>query len=425
MKILFAVSAWAGHYSCMVPLGWALQTAGHEVRVAVAPPAADAIAASGLVAVPVLDTLDLNVMTRMMYYQEAADGRRTLPGLPVHPFTGAPVRDLADFDIVTEGPKYWESCTAAIARSYDGAVKFACSWRPDLVVFDLMSAEGALAATLVGVPSVYFPFGLIGSVETEPGVDLGDGDPSGSWPRYGLPPWRGEQIEYVIDVSPGRAAPPVGDALRIPMRYTPYNGPAVVPDWLAQPAPGTRVCVLWGNSATGGFGTGLPVLPYAIEAAAALADEVVLSANEAQVGALGSLPGNVRVLRNFPLHLLLPVSDLLIHHGSANPAMNAAATGTPQVSLALNDEQRTVSRRMAATGASRVVPGLDATPGDVRDAVKTVLGDPAYRTAARAVAAENAARPSAAGLVPALEHLARTGRLSGAELGELTGGPRS
>ncbi len=423
MKVLFVVSAWAGHYSCMVPLGWALQAAGHDVRVAVAPPAADAVSRSGLTVVPVLDTLDLNVITRMMYYQEATDGTRTLPGLPLHPLTGEPVSDLSEFDFATDGLKYFEGCEAAVRRSYDGCVEFARSWRPDLVVYDLMSAEGALAATLIGVPSVYFPPGLFGTTETEPGVNLGDGDPSGSWPRYGQEPWHGSQIEYVIDPSPAGALPPAGDALRIPIRYIPYNGAAVVPDWLRRPAAGTRACILWGNSATGGFGPDLPVLPYAIEAAACSAEEVVLSANEKQVDALGPLPPNVRVLRNFPLHLLLAVSDLFIHHGSTNTAMNAAATGVPQVSLALNDEQKTVSGRMASTGVSRVVPGLSASAEEVRDAVKTVLGDPSYRRAAEKVREGIAAQTAPATVVPMLEHLARTGRLDRAEMERISGHP--
>ncbi|MFI6346426.1 nucleotide disphospho-sugar-binding domain-containing protein [Streptomyces sp. NPDC050560] len=420
MKVLFAVSAWAGHYSCMVPLGWALQAAGHEVHVAVAPSAADGIAEAGLTAVPVLDTLDLNVMRRMAYFQEAADGQWNLPGLPPHPLTGEPVGSLDDFDIATEGPKYWAECGAALSRSYDGAVAYAREWRPDLVVYDLMSAEGALAAKLLDVPSVYFPFGLIGNVETEPGVDLGDGDPSGSWPRYGQPPWRGDQIEYVIDVSPRGARPPVGDALRIPLRYVPYNGPARLPDWLRDPGPGRRVTILWGNSATGGFGTELPVLRHAVDAAAGAADTVYLAANAAQVAALDTLPGNVRVLRGFPLHLLLSLSDLVIHHGSANPAMNAACVGTPQLALALNEEQQTVSGRMAATGASRVLPGLGAEAEAVRRTVRELLDDASCQKAARRVAETIAAQPTPARLVPALEHLAATGRLDRRDLDRLT-----
>ncbi|MFE3323258.1 nucleotide disphospho-sugar-binding domain-containing protein [Streptomyces sp. NPDC059176] len=420
MKVLFAVSAWAGHYSCMVPLGWALQAAGHEVQVAVAPSAADEIAAAGLTAVPVLDTLDLNVMRRMAYFQEAADGEWNLPGLPPHPLTGRPVASLEEFDIAAEGPAYWSRCAAAISRSYDGAVAHARAWQPDLVVFDLMSAEGALAATLLGTPSVYFPFGLIGTVETEPGVDLGDGDPSGSWPRYGRPPWRGEQIEYVIDVTPQGATPPFGDALRIPLRYVPYNGPAQIPGWLHSPGPGPRVAILWGNSATGGFGTQLPVLRYAIDAAAESAGTVFLAANTAQVEALDRLPDNVRVLRQFPLHLLLSVSDLVIHHGSANPAMNAASVGTPQLALALNEEQQTVSGRMAATGVSRVLPGLRADADAVRRAVRDILADASYHKAARQVAETIAARPSPAQLVPVLERLALTGRLDRRDVERLT-----
>ena len=53
MRVLFTVNPEKAHYFAMVPLAWALRTAGHEVRVASQPRFADEITQSGLTAVPV------------------------------------------------------------------------------------------------------------------------------------------------------------------------------------------------------------------------------------------------------------------------------------------------------------------------------------------------------------------------------------
>ncbi|RQX22278.1 hypothetical protein DLJ57_25730, partial [Micromonospora chalcea] len=43
---------WRSHFYSLVPLGWALQAAGHEVRVASHPSMVAAISSAGLAAVP-------------------------------------------------------------------------------------------------------------------------------------------------------------------------------------------------------------------------------------------------------------------------------------------------------------------------------------------------------------------------------------
>jgi len=418
MRVLFTVSDWRGHYFCMVPLGWALQAAGHEVRVACTEGQRVPVSAAGLVPVPVLDSLDMPTMVRMMNYAEAVEGRRTAPGLPLHPYTGRPVRSLADFDVETEAERFWARSDAAVRRSYDGAVELARDWRPDLVVHDLMTPEGALAAMLTGVPSVYHPPGLFGTVETEPGVDLGDGDPSGSFPRYGREPWSGTQIEYVIDTSPTAAAPPTGKARRLPERYVPYNGPGALPDWLARPPERPRVSVLWGNS-SGAEADSVPALRAAIGALLDEGAEIVLTTGSGQADAIGELPAEVRVLRNFPLRLLLATCTAAVHHGSVNGLMTAAALGVPQLALALNDEQYTVSTRMARTGAVVALRGLRAEPERVRAGALEVLTGQRPTGAARAVCAELAAKPSPARLVKTLETLARTGGLDAPDVAAL------
>ena len=66
MRVLFAVSAWPGHYFPLVPLGWALRAAGHEVRVLCAESDVDPVTRAGLTPVPVLRGLDLLLGARMI-----------------------------------------------------------------------------------------------------------------------------------------------------------------------------------------------------------------------------------------------------------------------------------------------------------------------------------------------------------------------
>lgn len=245
MRVLFTVSTWGGHYYCMIPLAWGLQAAGHEVRFACPPGQADTISGAGLIPVPVLEGPDLRYWARLTRYQEAVDGTRTLPGMPLHPDTCEPVSDLGDFDLVAGSERFMAGLLEGLRRSYDGVVDLAGKWPPDLVIYDVLTPEGALAADLGGVPSVYHSLGLYGAAETEPPIDMGLDDPTESFPRYGRK-WNREEIPYVIDPSPSRAVPPHGTTVPLPVRFVPYNGPGGVPAWLLEPAPRGRICVLWG-----------------------------------------------------------------------------------------------------------------------------------------------------------------------------------
>src|SRR4051812_34880722 len=53
MRVLFTTWDWAGHFFPMVPLGWALRAAGHEVLVATDPGFAPTVTGAGLPALPV------------------------------------------------------------------------------------------------------------------------------------------------------------------------------------------------------------------------------------------------------------------------------------------------------------------------------------------------------------------------------------
>ncbi|MFJ9775899.1 nucleotide disphospho-sugar-binding domain-containing protein [Kitasatospora sp. NPDC101157] len=407
MRILFTTSNWAGHYFCMVPLGWALQAAGHDVRVVCSREQAGTIARAGLVPVPVIDSPDMMYMSRLNLYAQVAEGRTRLPGLPLHPVTGHRVSDLAEFDVVTAQKRFSEEYARTVLAAYERTAEFARAWRPHLVCHDVLAEEGALVAREAGVPSVYCAPGLFGTADEELGLDLALLDMVNNLARPGVEGWAREDITHVIDPSPESAVPPLGAAARLPVRFVPYNGPGELPGWAHEPRGRPRVCVVWGRSATGIYGPEVPALREAVRAAVDAGAEVVLTASPQQVGALGGLPEGVRVLQDFPLDLLLAASDALIHHGSDNSLMNGAVAGVPQLALALASDQIVFSRRLARTGSVIPLEGLTATGDQVREAVTVLLEDPGYAGAALALRAEIRQAPAPSALVADLESLAR------------------
>jgi UDP:flavonoid glycosyltransferase YjiC (YdhE family) len=72
----------------------------------------------------------------------------------------------------------------------------------------------------------------------------------------------------------------------------------------------------------------------------------------------------------------------------------------------INADQPENADRCAAAGVARVIEPHDLSPLAVRDAVRVVLADPAYKRAAERVQAEMAALPSLEHAVGLLERLA-------------------
>jgi UDP:flavonoid glycosyltransferase YjiC (YdhE family) len=415
VRVLFTVSDWPAHYFPMVPLGWALQAAGHEVRVVCAPSQARTLDRTGLTPVPVLGDLDMVFLTRFSNLNEIKAGTWPYPGLPgLHPDTGEELASLEGFDFDT----YADECKRRVVREtavgVEGVLGFARAWRPDLVVHDRLSMEGVLAGRALGVPHVAHLWGPVGTRESDPRLVPLPVDYTRAFPRLGLPPMGPELVEYLIDPCPDSLTPPTG-ALRLPTRYVPYNGPGAMEQWAMQPPERPRVCVLWSNSVSSSYGAGSYLVPRVVRALSGLGVELVLPVHPDDVAGLGELPPDVRVVEQFPIRLLLPTCDAIVHHGGAGCVMTAAAAGVPQLGLTFGPEQDADAGRLAATGAGRHLTGDRASEEAVRSAVSALLTEPGYRKAAGRLREENDARPPQSALVPLLERLARTGALTAAD----------
>ncbi|ASW54606.1 nucleotide disphospho-sugar-binding domain-containing protein [Plantactinospora sp. KBS50] len=405
MRVMCTVSAWPSHYYPMVPVLWALQAAGHEVRVACAPSQAGSVSRAGLTPVPVLGELDIPFLARLRNVFDAQAGTWPYDWVPPHPVTGAPMPSVAEFGYADFARATQQKVATPVARGGKAAVALARRWRPDLILHEPLSMEGLLAARTLGIASAVHLWGPVGSHETDPAVRAVTEYPVGSFGAHTAGKLTLDTVEHVIDPCPAGLAPPVASN-RMAVRYTPYNGPGSMPTWVLDPPERRRVAVVWGNSLTAMFGPASLAVPLITEALADLDVEVLLGTGGQDAGAVGPTPANVRVLDRVPLHLVLPGCAAVVHHGGAGCLMTSVAAGVPQVVIPTGMDQPANAARLAQTGAARCLPRAEATVAAIRDAVTAVLDRPDHRASAARLRAENEERPTPAGLVADLEKLA-------------------
>lgn len=414
MRVLLTSFAHHTHYYGLVPLAWALRAAGHEVRVASQPALVEAITASGLPAVSVgTDHLIHEYRVRM-----SGEPR------PNHPAIA--------FDEARAEPLDWDHALGieAILTPYfyllanndtmvDDLVGFARSWQPDLVLWEPTTYAGAIAAQVTGAAHARVLWGpdVTGSARRK-FVALRDQqppehreDPTAEWlswslARYGTHSFDEELVtgQWTVDPTPpslrlDTGLPTVG------MRYVPYNGTSIVPDWLREPPERPRVCLTLGVSARevlGGDGVSQGDL---LEALADLDIELVATLDSSQRAEIRTYPKHTRFVDFVPMHALLPSCSAIIHHGGAGTYATAVVNAVPQVMLAELWDAPVKARAVQEQGAGFFLTPAGLTPQAVRDAVVRILEDPAIPAAARRLRQETCADPTPAGLVPELERL--------------------
>ena len=222
MRVLMVSWAWRSHYFPLVSLGWALRSAGHEVLVATQPALVDVVVGSGLPAASVGHDIDIAEVIRR------AVGRLE----PARP-------DRAWWDAVTAKMRECLGIFLTPAEAMaDDTVALAERWRPDLVVYEPSSYVGPLVAGVLGVPAVrhlWGPdvFGRFAGLEQENLAPLAH--------RFGL-----TTIDPIGDLTIDPCPPSLqlpGDYRRQIVRYIPYNGPALSPEWLADAPAAYRTYV--------------------------------------------------------------------------------------------------------------------------------------------------------------------------------------
>jgi UDP:flavonoid glycosyltransferase YjiC (YdhE family) len=403
VRVLFTPMAWPTHYYQMVGVVWALRAAGHEVMVAGQPGVLDAVTGTGTAAVSVGGGYDLvtgvaelvkmrNDMTREAGVSSPSqfppELRHKLMGLRMVPHIRM-AEDMAG-DLVA----------------------FAERWRPDLVITDPLVYAAPLAAAAAGAPLVRHLWGLdAGRHVGLPGTGAGADDARATWPeglldiyaRYGVEPRRDVAVRTVDNCPPSMQF--AGVPNRIGVRYTSYNGTAVVPAWTLEPTKRQRVCVTWGALTTSVIGEEAFLVPRILGALAGLDVEVVVTVKPADRATLGQLPDSIRVVEAMPLDLILPRCAAIIHQSGAGSTLAAAALGVPQLTIPQIGDQSLVSARLAATGAGIGLAEDEADAAAIAAAVTTILSTDGYREGAERLRDEILAQPAPADIVDRLEEL--------------------
>ena len=121
-------------------------------------------------------------------------------------------------------------------------------------------------------------------------------------------------------------------------------------------------------------------------------------------------PGNVLVVPSVPMLALLPRLDAVISHGGMNTVCETLAHGVPLVLAPIRHDQPVVASQVARAGAAIRVPFSRVRPGQLREALVTILDDPSYRRAAMRIRNSFAAAGGAPAAAAHLESLVQVAR---------------
>ncbi|MFE7425210.1 nucleotide disphospho-sugar-binding domain-containing protein [Streptomyces sp. NPDC057545] len=438
MRVLFTVWPNPSHLYPVVPLAWALRSAGHEVCVAAHPEISETIAATGLTAVPLGNPHDMPVPAGpgRAYTDERAKVARVTDELDLD----AADRELWDTFSQFMLPAMWDfhpydAPPGEPRPAMDALVAFTRSWRPDLVLWDPCFPGAAVAARDCGSAHarlITAPDWWGWSVDrlaarTAAGAAPGD-DPLTRTlgpvaERYGQrlddELIRGQWT--VSTLSEAMSIPVSTPTVRV--RWVPFSGQTVMPHWL-HPAPerprvGLSLGLSWRKYLEGGWDH----VPELLDAVSTLDIEVVATLNAKQLAGVTRLPDNVRTVDYLPLDQLVPTCSALIHHGGLATYSAAASLNVPQlitdtpeadVQAVQGDEGMGATkhaaspvsvRQVLARGAGLVLDIASPSSTAMRAQISRVLEEPSFREGAARLREEHLAMPSPHDTVPVLEKL--------------------
>jgi UDP:flavonoid glycosyltransferase YjiC (YdhE family) len=368
MRILFAFTGGRGHLEPLLPLAVAAHAAGHTV----------AFGGRGSI-LPVARKLGFDTFATEPVAKPPE--RRPLQPLDLE-------REQRDF------------LFGFVQRAGERAtyVRDLCAeWRPDVIVAEDTHLGAIVAAERVGVPWATLLVSAAGTLATPELVAEALDDVRR---EHDLPPDPGLAI-------PGRhlVLAPLPPSFRDPAHPLPDTTGYFRPFEQAPPpydGP-PRVYLTLGTVFNLESGD---LFSRVLAGLGGLAVEVVATVGaEIDPAELGPLPPQVTVERFVPQADILRACSAVVSHGGSGSVLGALAHGLPQVLIPMGADQPLNAARSEELGIARVLDPVAATPADVRNAVRAVLDQPAYRAGAERLQSEFAALPGVQHAVTLLERL--------------------
>src|SRR6202030_4237423 len=161
-----------------------------------------------------------------------------------------------------------------------------------------------------------------------------------------------------------------------------------LPPW-ADELDGSRKVVLVTQGTVANYDFGQLVAPTL----AALANEpdllVVVTAGGRPIDDIpGSIPSNARLASYLPFEWVLPKVDVFVTNGGYGSVNQAMSFGIPLVAAGLTEDKAEVNARVAWSGVGIDLATNEPTPQALREAIRTVLDKPNYRSRASLMADE-------------------------------------
>jgi glycosyltransferase (activator-dependent family) len=425
MRVLFATIPEKSHLYCMVPIGMALVAAGHEVRVASARSFGDVITQTGLTAVPVGEDYAGEALLRE---NRGIQEMEYTNWNEINPDKVTWEKELLRNQMFVLGMSFYNDTII------DGLVEYCLSWQPDLVIWDAMTYSAGIAAHASGAAHArIMSFADVWTAKRNLFLQLREKAPTEEW-EDPIAGWLTERAslhgcEFSEDLLTGQwTIDPLqvdlgltSNVRRVPVRYVPYNGPAVVDEWLREPPTRPRICVTLGNSNTERYGGDFVSKSDILEALSDLDVEVIATFLPVQQESLETVPSNVRIVNQVALHLLLPSCSAVIHHGGFGTYSTALVCGVPQlfVSMPISDHLFR-GKGLVEQGAGLLVLHHDVTAQGVRNKVSQLLDDPSFRENSHRLRAEALAQPTPHDVVPVLQELVTQYRNDGTAIPDST-----
>ncbi|MFD7506305.1 nucleotide disphospho-sugar-binding domain-containing protein [Streptomyces sp. NPDC059850] len=380
MRVLFVTGGGQATVFSLAPLATALRSAGHEIFMAAN---RDLMSAAEVAAIPVISMTDLPI--RHFISQDRQ---------------GRPVPPPLDAGVAQQGVFTGRWFGRMAAASLGVLKEFTAAWRPDVVVGGTMAYAAPLLAPYLGIPWVRLAWDAIDARHVHRGADE---ELQPELRELGLS--RLPEPDLFIDVCPPSLRPAAARPAS-PMRYVPANRQRQLEPGMYTRGDRRRICLTAGSQVTrDGHHKLFDFLTRTVSELAPLDADILIAAPDGLTSDLREACGDVHA-GWFPLDVVAPTCDLLVHHGGGVTSLTGMYSGTPQVIVPGAEMLVDQARRLADYGAAVTLKTGEDAPDVVGAACREVVSDTSYATRARALRKEILAMPSPNQMVGAVAELA-------------------
>ncbi|GAB2840619.1 nucleotide disphospho-sugar-binding domain-containing protein [Lentzea nigeriaca] len=382
MRVLFITGGGTGPLHALAPFAMATRSEGHEVIVAAPDDHVQQLVDVGLPAVGVskLGLFDAMFIDR--------NGNRL----------DRPLGPEAELEFASRG------FARMAADAYGAISELARAWRPDIVVGGTRNYAAALIGNQLKIPYVCQAWDGIERVPSD--LVYASDELSPELTELGLD--RIPKEDLFVAITPPSVRPADAEPAQY-MRWLPGNRQMALEPWMYTKGDKRRVLITSGSRAAMIPDLGVNFFKPLLENPVFADVELIIPTPEKVAEQLRELRPGLHT-GFFPLDIIVPTCDLMVHHGGGVTSATASNAGVPQLVLADMIASADPTRRIDAYGASITLLLKDATPDDVAQAAQKMLSDPSYSVRARALQQEIANLPRPSDVVKVMEDLVAANR---------------